>query len=138
MARKGKATDEIIGFLREAEVRLAQGETAGKICTDRRSIFGRQECARVARPIGGKTLFIEPGSPWENGYYESFNSKLRDELLAGEQFSAPRGEGDHQAMAAANNVLHPRLGRDERPERRLGRECGPDWCFGRTRAPPPA
>ena len=37
--------------------------------------------------IGVKTLFIEPGSPWENGYYESFNSKLRDELLAGEQFS---------------------------------------------------
>ena len=38
--------------------------------------------------IGVKTLFIEPGSPWENGYCESFNSKLRDELLAGEQFSA--------------------------------------------------
>ncbi len=30
-----------------------------------------------------KTLFIEPGSPWENGYVESFNSKLRDELLNG-------------------------------------------------------
>ena len=28
-----------------------------------------------------KTLYIEPGSPWENGYNESFNSKLRDELL---------------------------------------------------------
>jgi transposase InsO family protein len=37
--------------------------------------------------IGVRTLFIEPGSPWENGYCESFNSKLRDELLAGEQFS---------------------------------------------------
>ena len=37
--------------------------------------------------IGVKTLFIEPGSPWENGYCESFNSKLRDELLAGELFS---------------------------------------------------
>jgi transposase InsO family protein len=37
--------------------------------------------------IGVKTLFIEPGSPWENGYCESFNSKLRDELLAAEQFS---------------------------------------------------
>jgi len=31
--------------------------------------------------LGVKTLFIEPGSPWENGYCESFNSKLRDELL---------------------------------------------------------
>ena len=34
-----------------------------------------------------KTLFIEPGSPWENGYVESFNSKLRDELLNGEVFT---------------------------------------------------
>ena len=36
--------------------------------------------------IGVKTLYIEPGSPWENGYYESFNSKLRDEHLNGEIF----------------------------------------------------
>ena len=33
-----------------------------------------------------KTLFIEPGSPWENGYCESFNGRLRDELLNGEIF----------------------------------------------------
>jgi putative transposase len=32
--------------------------------------------------LGIETLFIEPGSPWENGYAESFNGKLRDELLA--------------------------------------------------------
>ena len=32
------------------------------------------------------TLFIEPGSPWENGYNESFNGKLRDEFLNGELF----------------------------------------------------
>jgi transposase InsO family protein len=36
--------------------------------------------------IGVKTLFIEPGSPWENGYIESFNGKLRDELLNREVF----------------------------------------------------
>ena len=36
--------------------------------------------------LGVKTLFIEPGSPWENGYNESFNGKLRDELLNGEIF----------------------------------------------------
>ena len=36
--------------------------------------------------VSVKTLFIEPGSPWENGYIESFNGKLRDELLAREQF----------------------------------------------------
>ena len=36
--------------------------------------------------IGVKTLFITPGSPWENGYNESFNGRLRDELLNGEIF----------------------------------------------------
>ena len=37
--------------------------------------------------LGVKTLFIEPGSPWENGYIESFNGKLRDELLDREIFT---------------------------------------------------
>jgi putative transposase len=36
--------------------------------------------------VGAKTLYIEPGSPWENGYCESFNGKLRDECLNGEIF----------------------------------------------------
>lgn len=36
--------------------------------------------------LGVKTLYIEPGSPWENGYNESFNGRLRDELLNGETF----------------------------------------------------
>jgi transposase InsO family protein len=36
--------------------------------------------------VGVQTLYIEPGSPWENGYIESFNGRLRDELLNGEVF----------------------------------------------------
>ena len=36
--------------------------------------------------VGAKTAYIEPGSPWENGYCESFNARLRDELLDGEIF----------------------------------------------------
>ena len=36
--------------------------------------------------VGVKTLYITPGSPWENGYCESFNGSLRDELLDGEIF----------------------------------------------------
>ena len=36
--------------------------------------------------MGAKTAYIEPGSPWENGYIESFNARLRDELLNGEIF----------------------------------------------------
>lgn len=55
-----------------------------------RSDNGPEFTASVVRDwlarIGVRTLFIEPGSPWENGYVESFNGKLRDELLNGEMF----------------------------------------------------
>jgi len=55
-----------------------------------RSDNGAEFTACVVREwlgrIGVKTLFIEPGSPWENGYNESFNGKLRDELLNTEIF----------------------------------------------------
>ena len=36
--------------------------------------------------VGAQTAYIEPGSPWENGYCESFNARFRDELLTGETF----------------------------------------------------
>ena len=36
--------------------------------------------------VGAKTAYIEPGSPWENGYCESFNARFRDEFLNGEIF----------------------------------------------------
>jgi len=36
--------------------------------------------------VGAKTAYITPGSPWENGFIESFNARLRDELLDGEIF----------------------------------------------------
>jgi hypothetical protein len=36
--------------------------------------------------LGVRTLFIEPGSPWENGYIESFDGRMRNELLNGEVF----------------------------------------------------
>jgi transposase InsO family protein len=55
-----------------------------------RSDNGPEFTAKVVRNwlhrVGVKTLFIEPGSPWENGYVESFNGKLSDELLNGEIF----------------------------------------------------
>ncbi len=55
-----------------------------------RSDNGSEFTAKVVREwlssVGVKALYIEPGSPWENGYNESFNGKLRDELLNGEIF----------------------------------------------------
>ena len=55
-----------------------------------RSDNGPEFTARALRTwlqrVGVQTLYIEPGSPWENGYIESFNGRLRDELLNGEVF----------------------------------------------------
>lgn len=48
--------------------------------SSRPSLFGN------GSRVGVKTLYIEPGSPWENGYNESFNGKLKDELLDREIF----------------------------------------------------
>ena len=49
--------------------------------------FTAKAIRRWLARMGVKTLFIEPGSPWENGYIESFNGKLRDELLNREIFT---------------------------------------------------
>ena len=55
-----------------------------------RSDNGPEMTSKIVRnwleQIGSQTLFIEPGSPWENGYNENFNGKLWDELLNGEIF----------------------------------------------------
>jgi transposase InsO family protein len=55
-----------------------------------RSDNGPEMTARIVQSwlagAGAKTLYIEPGSPWEKGYCESFNGKLRDEILNGEIF----------------------------------------------------
>jgi putative transposase len=69
-------------------------ETLGELFVRRgtpehiRSDNGPEFCAKAVREwldrLGVGPLFIEPGSPWENGYCESFNGRLRDELLNGE------------------------------------------------------
>ena len=55
-----------------------------------RSDNGAEMTAKLVRKwlssVGAQTLYIEPGSPWKNGYCESFNGKLRDEPLNGEIF----------------------------------------------------
>ena len=52
--------------------------------------FTTQAVRDWLKAVGVKTLYIEPGSPWENGYVESFNGKLRDELLNREVFETLR------------------------------------------------
>jgi putative transposase len=82
VARKLKATDVIDAL---ADLFMLRG-----IPTHIRSDNGPEFVATALREwiagVGAKTAYIEPGSPWENGYCESFNGKLRDELLNGEVF----------------------------------------------------
>ena len=68
-----------------AEVMLERG-IPENIRSDNGPEFIAQELRRWLGKVGTGTLYIEPGSPWENGYCESFNGKLRDECLNGEIF----------------------------------------------------
>jgi len=64
---------------------LVRGCPAG-LRSDNGSQFTAERVKRFLKNTGVDTLFIEPGSPWENGYVESFNSRMRDELFNGELF----------------------------------------------------
>ena len=66
--------------------------------------------------IGTRTLYIEPGSPWENGYNESFNGKLRDELLNGEIFYTLReAQILIEEWRKTYNTIRPHSSLDYRP-----------------------
>ena len=83
-AARGACRPNVL-FQRMADVMLTRG-----VPQHIRSDNSPKMTAKIVRnwlaQVGAKTLYIEPGSPWENGYCESFNGKLRDELLNGEIF----------------------------------------------------
>ena len=68
-----------------AEVMLRRG-IPENIRSDNGPEFVAKDLRKWLGNLGTGTLYIEPGSPWENGYCESFNGKLRDECLNGEIF----------------------------------------------------
>ena len=65
--------------------------------------------------LGVKTLFIEPGSPWENGYNESFNGTLRNELLKREIFFAIPSYG-LSGLIAFGTIVSPQSSESARCE----------------------
>ncbi|WP_279484015.1 IS3 family transposase [Aureimonas sp. SK2] len=80
--RKLKSTD-VIDVL--SDLFIVRG-VPGHVRSDNGPEFIAKAVRKWISAVGARTAFIEPGSPWENGYCESFNSKLRDELLNGEIF----------------------------------------------------
>jgi transposase InsO family protein len=78
---------EVIDVL--ADLFIARG-VPGHIRSDNGPEFVAKAVQGWITGIGAKTAYIGPGSPWENGYVESFNGKLRDELLDCEVFNTLR------------------------------------------------
>ena len=76
-------SDDVLFCLTEMFIRHGAPEY---IRSDNGSEFIAKSVRQWLSSIGVQTLYIEPGSPWENGYIESFNGKLRDELLNREIF----------------------------------------------------
>jgi len=79
-----------------SEVMLIRG-IPGHIRSDNGPEFIASAIRRYLDRAGVATLYIEPGSPWENGYAESFHSRVRDELLNAELFGGLR---DAKSLAA--------------------------------------
>lgn len=97
MPMKKHRPEQIVALLRQSEVEIANGKTTPKACKEAqiaihtchrwRKEFGglkldqakrMKELERENAKLGNGTMYIEPGTPWENGYCESFSGKLRD------------------------------------------------------------
>ena len=106
--RKLKAID-VIDVL--ADLFILRG-VPGHIRSDNGPEFVAKAVQEWIAAVGVKTAYIEPGSPWENGYIESFNARLRDELLNGEIFYTLAKPDPHRKLAAAlqHDPPHASLG----------------------------
>ena len=86
VGRKLKATD-VIDVL--SDLFILRG-VPGHVRSDNGPEFVAKAVQEWITAVGARTAYIAPGSPWENGYVESFNARLRDELLDGEIFHGLR------------------------------------------------
>jgi len=85
--RRRLGSQEVVETL--AELMLLRG-VPEPIRSDNGPEFTAKALRAWLQAVGARTLYIEPGSPWENGYNESFNGKLRDECLNQEIFYSLR------------------------------------------------
>ena len=107
-------------------------------------MYGVPECIRsdngpefIAKAIGQwlaslnvKTLYVEPGSPWQNGYAESFHSRLRDELLNMEEFDSVRHARAHAAAWREDyNGYRPHSSLGGLPPDEFARRCADSATF---------
>src|SRR4051812_15771413 len=91
-ARRGMTAEEIREILSEVVAR--RGAPPHRIRSDNGPEFAADAVREYLEGSGSGTLYVAPGSPWQNGFAESFHSKLRDEFLEREEF-----ESEPQARA---------------------------------------
>jgi len=131
-ARKLKATD-VIDVL--SDLFIPRG-VPGHLRSDNGPEFVAKDVQAWITAVGAKAAYIEPGSPWENGFVESFNARLRDELLDGETFRSLR---EAQVVIGGWRRRYDAV----RPHASLGHRAPapevvvPALVAGRTAAPPP-
>ena len=130
VARKLKAID-VIDLL--SDLFILRG-VPGHIRSDNGPEFVAKAVQEWIAAVGAKTAYIAPGSPWENGYIESFNARLRDELLNGEMFySLKEAQIVIESWRRHYNTVRPMLRwATARPRRRCS--CR-GWPRGRLRNP---
>ncbi|EFO34013.1 integrase catalytic region [Roseibium sp. TrichSKD4] len=108
--------DHLLRYLRAAQAIIAAKSAPFREC------YGPEFIAEKVRDwiaaVGAKTANIEPGSPWENGYCESFNARFRDELLNGELFHSLReAQILIEKWRIHHNTARPRSALGCRPQR---------------------
>jgi transposase InsO family protein len=122
---RGMTSDDVVDVL--TELFTIRGVPV-HIRSDNGGEFIAGAIARLASLTGLEMLYIAPGSPWENGYAESFHGRLRDELLNAEIFEGVR-EAKSLAASWKNEYNH------RRPHSSLG--YVPPAVFAATMAVPP-
>jgi putative transposase len=109
-ARRGMTAEEIRVIL--AEVAARRGGPPHRVRSDNGSEFAAEAVRSWLDGAGSGALYVAPASPWQNGYAESFHSKLRDEFLDREEFES-------QTQAQAMGSLWRQEYNTERPHSSL-------------------
>ncbi|MCA1686635.1 MAG: IS3 family transposase [Planctomycetia bacterium] len=118
-ARRGMTAEEIRVIL--AEVATRRGGPPHRIRSDNGPEFAAEAVRSWLESTGSGALYVAPGSPWQNGYAESFHSKLRDEFLNLEDFEC-------EAQAQALGTLWKGEYNTERPHSSLGYQTPAEYA----------
>ena len=134
VSRKLKAHDVIDVF---SDLFSLRG-VPGHIRSDDGPAFIAQSVQAWIAGVGSKTAYSAPGSPWENGYVESFDARRRDELLHGEVFYTLREAQIIESWRRHSNTVRPHGALGYRPPAPEVSVAAFAWPAARARPAPPA